>query len=636
MILDQHGVAIPETPSLGTMAEQWAQGQTLTQGSIFSKFLPFHQEGAQLPNPLDFNGLVTRFYRKNAIVYSAVRLLSGSASDPDFQAGTIDGKGVFTPDPPSDPLTNLIMNPNPAQDRFEFLEQLIIHLYTTGNAFVHLIRSNAGIPVQMELIRPDVMSMVPTKAPTGQRVVNFFAESNGDKIKIPADDIIQFRLPDALDEFWGLSPLFVLSRLGDIDDQSVDFLRAYFLNKGVPSGMLSVAGRVQDNDRDAMKLKWQQQFQGKEGWHKIPVMDQGVKFEALSTGLKDMDLNPIFNQTETRIAMVFGVPPILLGTNAGLERSTFSNFKESRRGFWQETLSPMYTRLERRFTRMLAQKEFGQNRAIQFDLSKVAGLQASQEELRTFALEGWRRSLLTRDDALKLVDMDPSSDNGDSVLLSTSSIYVPLKDATLFKSLVGDVATDLLEEERDEITEENEPDDATSESEQRSFGDRHTTEAELHWHDYEGWSPTTGQCIAHEVLGCPNCAEAANKAAKEELELVEVAEIQEDIPLIQAAMFGDADAQDGMLDLFPGNIAGAILNLTDRAMSEFSQIENAISLFNAAIGEDIDVIESWFDIVLALEEAGHTPDEIRTALSNAKSLTGKGTNAIHSGDDDSI
>jgi len=626
MILDRYGMPTPETPSLGTMAEQWAQGTTLTQGSIFTKLLPFHQEGAQLPNPLDFNGLVTRFYRKNAIVYSAVRLLSGSASDPDFQAGSIDDNNVFMPSSPNDPLQSLIRNPNEAQDRFEFLEQLIIHLYTTGNAFVHLIRSGAGIPVQMELIRPDVMSMVPVKAPTGKRIINFFAESNGEKIKIPANDIIQFRLPDALDEFWGLSPLFVLSRLGDIDDQSVDFLRAYFLNKGVPSGMLSVAGRIQDNDRDAMKLKWQQQFQGKEGWHKIPVMDQGVKFEPLSTGLRDMDLNPIFNQTETRIAMVFGVPPILLGTNAGLERSTFSNFKESRRGFWQETLSPMYTRLERRFTRMLAQKEFGMDRAIQFDLSKVAGLQASQDELRSFSLEGWRRGLLTRDDALKLVDMDPSTHNGDSVLLGTSQVYVPLSQATQFADLTGDVVSDLVQEE---IVESQDPTKTAGVGDPspplRGKDDPSKNPREDVTIVQRSWNPETGDCTAHEVFACKEC-----QAAKEAAELSPTsAELLDHIAVVQAAMSGDQDAQDLMLDFFPGNVAGAILNLIDRAMSEIKTIENAVTLFTLAIGEDIDVIQSWFEVVVALELDGRSVDEIQTALQNAKALARKEDNDLH-------
>jgi HK97 family phage portal protein len=626
MILNAHGQEVFTAPELAA-AESWARGTTLSQGSIFNQILPFHQPNAELPNPLDFNGLVNRFYRRNAIVYSAVRLISGSASDPEFQAGTVDSSGVFQPDDPnSDPLAMLIRNPNPAQDAYEFLEMLLIHLFTTGNAFVHLVRSPIGIPLQMELIRPDIMKIVPVKAPTGERVARYFVEAGGDKIEIPANDVIQFKLPDALDEFWGLSPLFVLSRLGDIDDQSVDFLRAYFLNKGVPSGMLTVQGRVQDPDREAMKLNWQQQFQGSEGWHKIPVMDQGVAFQQLSTGLKDMDLNPIFNQTETRIAMVFGVPPILLGTNAGLERSTFSNFKESRRGFWQETLVPLYTRLQRRFTRMLAQKEFGMNRMIQFDLSKVAGLQQSQQELRDFALEGWRRSLLTRDEALQLVDMDPSASNGDSVLLGTSAIYVPLAEATTFKSLVGDVATDLLEEERDEIAEENEPEPTPTEQRRKW---RNIFFGEGGWYDSFNpsqdrlWNPVNGDCIAHEVFACADCQAAMEASACKpgdpgypNCRDSEPSETLDHIAIAEAVIAGDEEAREEYILLFPPEFVDSVIELID--LTAGLDVENGVNVLVAAIGESPDGFFALFDVAEFLQGQGKTPDEIANALRNAK------------------
>ena len=606
MIYTADGEQYNSTP-LSTQ-EHFAQGQTLTQGSIFSQILPFHQDNTELPNPLDFNGLVTRFYRKNAIVYSAVRLISGSAADPEFQAGSLDENQVFQPDDPStDPLAKLIRNPNPAQDAYEFLEMLLIHLFTTGNAFIHLVRSSSRLPVQMELIRPDIITIVPTRAPTGERVARYFVESDGKKIEIPANDVIQFKLPDALDEFWGLSPLFVLSRLGDIDDQSVDFLRSFFLNKGVPSGMLSVNGRIQDADRDRMKDKWQNEFVGLNGWHKIPVMDQGVQFQQLSTGLKDMDLMPIFNQTETRICMTFGVPPILLGTNAGLERSTFSNFKESRRGFWQETLVPLYTRLQRRFTRMLAQKEFGDNRIIQFDLSKVAGLQQSQQELRDFALEGWRRSLLTRDEALTLVDMDPSATNGDSVLLSSSAIYVPLAEATNFKSLVGDVATDLLNEERDEIEEENEPDkepatDPIQRGHKLPIG--HGLDEDVDWH------------AKNSVLNLP--------------------ETFDHIAIAQAVVDGDEAARDAYLLLFPPDMTDDVLDLMTLLDTTRLVPDNAVSVLTNAIGENSQGIFALLDVAELMQDQGKTPDEIATALLNAKLQIRKNQSAGNERDPDAV
>ena len=402
MLLDRFG-----NPFAGATAglENWQLGHSglSTSDALFSKFLPFGNEGVELPKPLDFERLTDEFYRRNAVVYSAIRALSRSASEPDFVACTVDDKGVAIPDDPlKDPLAMLISQPNEEQEAYEFFEQLIIHLQVTGNAFVHKLRAKKGNVVALELIRPDVVTLKPMKAKAGRKVATYSVGDPGHKIVIPAEDMIHLRLPDAFDEFWGLSPLFVLAKYGDIDKQSTDFLRTYFLNRGVPSGMLIAKGRVQDNDRQELKDSWRTQFQGKQGWHGVTVLDQGVEYQALSTGLKDLDLNPVFNQTETRIAMVYGVPPILLGTNSGLERSTFSNFSESRRGFWTETLVPMYTRIVRRLTKKLAQEDFGPRRLIKADVSKVAGLQENKEKLRALALKGFDKGLFTINEARNL------------------------------------------------------------------------------------------------------------------------------------------------------------------------------------------------------------------------------------------
>ncbi|WP_206341757.1 phage portal protein [Streptomyces ureilyticus] len=44
--------------------------------------------------------------------------------------------------------------------------------------------------------------------------------------------------------------------------------------------------------------------------------------------------------SETRICAGFGVPPVLVGAKAGLDRSTFANYAEARRSFWEETIMP--------------------------------------------------------------------------------------------------------------------------------------------------------------------------------------------------------------------------------------------------------------------------------------------------------
>lgn len=671
MILDQFG---HQTTSQRPGLERYNLTQGLTERSIFSRFLPFATEGVELPKPLDFDRLTDEFYRRNAIVYSAVRALSRSASEPEFVAcKMIDGVPVPQEVRPGN-LADLIANPNEEQDCYEFMEQLIIHLQVSGNAFIHKIRSRGGNVIALELIRPDIISIMPTRDPsTGRKVANYAIELNGEKRPIPREDVIQFRLPDAFDEFWGLSPLFVLAKYGDIDKQSTDFLRAYFLNRGVPSGMLVVNGRVQDEDREELKDDWRMQFQGEEGWGRIAVMDQGVDYKELSTGLKDLDLNPVFNQSETRIAMVFGVPPILLGTNAGLERSTFSNFKESRRGFWTETLVPMYTRIFRRLTKLLAQKEFGEDWVIKADVSKVAGLQDNKEELRALAIKGFDKALFTYDQAFEILDMRPheNTEIGGSYKLSTSAVIVPGDQVHQFADLVGDVVTDIVQEEiveseEDKIKGVGDPNPAVGKPDredpaeqdlakakrledeakalrkkakqtQRGLQYDESTNSFYEDHDVDPWTfdiraelaifdEKTGDCIEHNTFACRECQELAACAPGEpgypECKDADTAdetlqEVNEDF-LRDMIQTGEQELIDQYISHFPGNFADPLTGMIDRIIAGEVSEGAGVVFLTEMIGLDLPVIMRMFDLLIALAEDGNTDDEIRTSFINAK------------------
>ena len=162
MILDNHGMPV-STSDPGLEKFNFGDHGDLGIGHIgsFSRFLPFGNEGQELPQPLDFERLTDEFYRRNAVVYSAIRTISRSASEPEFQAVTVSNDGVQTPSAMNDPLSKLIMQPNEDQECYEFMEQLIIHLQVTGNGFIHKIRSRQGNVIHLDLIRPDVVSLIP-------------------------------------------------------------------------------------------------------------------------------------------------------------------------------------------------------------------------------------------------------------------------------------------------------------------------------------------------------------------------------------------------------------------------------------------------------------------------------------------
>lgn len=434
-----------------------------------SKLIPFLLEGRELPERSEFARLADEGYRKNAIIYACVREISQTAAEPELLGLNVLPDGEEIPLERSHPLSRLLREPNADQDAFEFGELLVTQLQVAGNAFIWKIRPQPEAPpAAVELIRPDIVGILPGRTRAEGKVRAYTVDVNGEKFEIPARDIIHIKLPDPTEEFWGLSPIFVLARYGDIDAQATEFLRGFFLNRGIPAGLIKVNKVLQKPERERIKEQWKEQAQGLTGWHTVSVFDQDFTYQALATGLKDMELDPIFSQTEVRICMTYGVPPILIGAKAGLDRSTFSNFGEARSTFWTDTVLPMYTRIGGRLTRMLA-VEFGEDLRIKYDTSNVTALQEDQESARKFALEGWNGGMLTRNQAFASVDM-PEEDDGDVYKLSTTSVIVPREQVLDLAFLAGESIRDAAQQGRAEGEDEQLDEGQTVETEERLKG----------------------------------------------------------------------------------------------------------------------------------------------------------------------
>lgn len=388
-----------------------AQGTSESSSFLSSVFASTSLSGLTA-TPLDFSRLADAGYRRNSIIHACIKEIARTTADarPEVLRVLSDGQTIVL-DPRQDALANLIAFPNEEQDSFEFFEVLVTHLMVAGNAFIWTPRSPNGQIQSLELIRPDAVGIVEGRNREEGRILAYTVNTRSGQFAISPDDIIQIKLPDALDEFWGLSPLFVLIEVGDIDAKAVQFLRGFFNNRGIPSGILTFETRVDDAVRERIRNLWHQNYQGTEGWHNTAVLDAAVNYQQIATGIDQMDMGNIFGETEARICSVLGVPPIVIGAKVGLDQATYSNYEQAVRSFWQETVVPMYGRLERRLSRMLAQ-QFSPDHIIKFNLSSVDALQESQTEARSFAVSAWKEGLWTRNEARQLTGQDPV-DGGD-------------------------------------------------------------------------------------------------------------------------------------------------------------------------------------------------------------------------------
>lgn len=377
--------------------------ERLEQTEVISRLVPSWKKGKALARPTDFRRLMDEGYRKNVISYVCIREIATSAAEPELKV-TQKARGEDLPVPDANPLVQLLLNPNDEQSQYDWLEEGLTHLESSGNWYIHKVRSGVGMVVQVWNLQPDRMTV--KLGDTGRVESYLFDKGSGEKVAVPGEDVIHIKLPDPLQPYYGLAPIAVAAAWGDMDSQAAEYLRAFFLNAGRPQGLLKLKTRVAKKESDRIKANWRDEYQGTAGWHTVAVLDANAEYQDVGSRPDQLDLGSVFSESESRICGAYGVPPIIVGTRIGLLQSTYANYQEARRSFWYETLSPMYQKIDGALTKGLA-SEFGGNLSITFDLSNVPALQEDLEAVRKFGIEGWKEGVLWRNEARAVIGFDP-------------------------------------------------------------------------------------------------------------------------------------------------------------------------------------------------------------------------------------
>jgi HK97 family phage portal protein len=317
-------------------------------------------------------------YRNNELVFACINEYITSASEARLIVGTRDQDRNFIETTDSRAL-ELLNEPNRSQDMTAFLEQMHMQLLIGGNAYMYKPTSDIGTLSGMWLLRPDRVRVIPDTM-TGYPQGWYYTIDHKSTV-IPEELISQHKVVDPLNDWYGLGALQVLAKMVNLDMSATDFAKSVFENKGVPAGFLKVARRLNTQDEaDAIRRNWHARFAGKANWQRIGVLDEDASYEELASKMTDMAMPDLRNLTESRICAAFGVPPIVVGANVGLQNGTYSNYAQAKESFWEETLMPAYKRIAVFMTRALRNTIEFRNMEFSFDFSGVRALAEDREQ----------------------------------------------------------------------------------------------------------------------------------------------------------------------------------------------------------------------------------------------------------------
>ena len=291
-------------------------------------------------------------------------------------------------------LPALLENPNPYYSGLAMWMGVYSDWVTEGNAYLVKIRNKQGAVIQLWWI-PDHL-IEPKWEPNSNQFIGWYEYTvDGRVLKLEPRDIIHFRYGlDPYNPRKGLSPLASLVREVYTDEEAAAFSASLLKNMGVPGIIISPEGDfVHEVDADVIKEKFKNATTGANRGNPI-VMSAAVKVSTLSFNPDQMNLKDMRRLPEERVAAVMGIPAIVVGFGAGMDRSTFANYAEARESAYEGFVIPT----QRLFASDLKTQllpEFGEVKGlkIEHDNSGVRVLQEDENDkalrLDSMVKGGW-------------------------------------------------------------------------------------------------------------------------------------------------------------------------------------------------------------------------------------------------------
>jgi HK97 family phage portal protein len=216
-----------------------------------------------------------------------------------------------------------MVNPDPSiySSWEEFAKQLFRD-YMMGEAFVWPTMLGANeYPLRFRVVPPAMMDV---EMRGGQRVYRLGGPSGRDV----TDEILHIRYDSTTASPRGKGPLEMAGGRQITAGVIERFTRKVVENGGVPLYTLETEQELDPDD--AQDLLNQYMVSRQQNFGAPPVLDNGVTLKPhLSMSPKDMAMIEIAQFTEARIAVLLGVPPMIVGLpSAGAQSMTYSNVEQ--------------------------------------------------------------------------------------------------------------------------------------------------------------------------------------------------------------------------------------------------------------------------------------------------------------------
>jgi HK97 family phage portal protein len=370
-------------------------------------------------------------YSVLALVFRCIGILSQSIAQAPLRVYQDTPNG---PEPiDNHPLRQLILRPNREGNEARFLGQVMMTMATAGFCVIEKERAAAGRVIALWPINPAYCKPIQR----ADALPDWEVRVPGyDPVILNSDDCIAITFADRPDlSPTGISPIEVILREVALLNLQTDFLKAFFDSGAMPVYALiprADAGEMTQAQADVIKEKWRQRYAGMHAAVEPAILAGIEDVRRLSFDFDELAYTDLRDISDNAICQAFGVHPNIAGTRYGLERSTFTNYKEARDAFYQDTVSHFWNRIEDALHRGLMHEfDTRPGRYLKFDITDVAAMREDVLPRWQWAVTALNAGGITTHQFARLCDLEPVGN--DVFLRSFATQEVPLNGVPMPK-----------------------------------------------------------------------------------------------------------------------------------------------------------------------------------------------------------
>jgi HK97 family phage portal protein len=269
---------------------------------------------------------------------------------------------------PNHPVAKVLRSPMPGMyNGNTWFETMQAWKTLRGNAISLIIRNGVGTPKSLRHFPLDQVTI--DFDPINQMTYYTFWDRHTNKHIIEeAGNVIHIRsMVWDTEEGWGKSPIQVHRNSIGLHLAGQEYMGGILKNGAHIPGILTTDAKLTPESAERLAKSWRARFGGSVNAGNTPVLEQGLKYQALNLSPADAQWLEVNNATIQDVARIFGVPLHMLGS---LERSTNNNIEQQALEFVTQTLRPLIKIWEAEFSKLFAPRDQGKV-YFKFDLNSL-------------------------------------------------------------------------------------------------------------------------------------------------------------------------------------------------------------------------------------------------------------------------